>query len=148
TFACRRSVDLTPYHLLALNHAVRELPVDVAHAIDVDVVKSCPEPLEANCRWLLMPRHPHRHFKPGPPLESYFDEIPVLRRLSSAGRLVWYNLTNARGYDGSPPIAARFFSVEAALNVLGALGVRTVRSLGIDGGHGYSCEFRDLQGKT
>jgi hypothetical protein len=148
TFACHRQHDLSAYYLLGLNHVVRELRVDLAHAIDIDVVRHCAEHLETNCRFLLMPRHPHAKHRPGLPLEAYFEEIPLLRALAEQGRLVWYNLKNMSPHGDSPVVQARFFSVEAALDILGLMGVRKVRSLGIDGGQGYSRQFQDLQAST
>src|SRR5438093_922771 len=62
TFSQRGSFDLTQFNLMSLNHVVREQKVDVAHVIDVDVVKDCGEALLHNCRWVLMPRRPHVHF--------------------------------------------------------------------------------------
>lgn len=144
TFACHREVDLSAYNLLSLNHAVRELRVDVAHVIDADVVEACADRIEQNCRWLIMPRHPHVNFRAGPPLETHVERSEVLRRLDKAGRLIWYNLSSGPAHDGSPVIPVRYFSAEAALNLLGAMGVKKVRSLGIDGGQGYSPEFKDL----
>lgn len=148
TFAVRRDYDLSGYNLAGLNHTVREQPVDVAHAIDVEVVRTCGEALENNCRWLLMPRRPHRDFAPGAPLESYFDELPTLRRLSESGRLVWYNLNSSPPYEGAPIIRAKAFSAEAMVDLLGHFGARAIRTLGIDGGHAYSDDFGDLRGKT
>ena len=139
TFSRRSEFDLEMYNLLGLNHVVRELEVDVAHAIDVDVVSACSDVLRTNCRWLMMPRRPHEDFRPAPKLlEEFFDELPVLRELSEAGRLVWYNLSNSPPVGHAPVIGAKWFSSEAALNILGYLDVPTVRSLGIDGGRGYS----------
>ena len=40
------------------------------------------------------------------------------------------------------------FSSEAIVNVLAAVGVRCVRTLGIDGGIHYAREFHDLNGVT
>ena len=45
-------------------------------------------------------------------------------------------------------VEARFFSAEAAFDLLGATGVREIRSLGIDGGRAYSPAFKDLEGTT
>jgi hypothetical protein len=45
-------------------------------------------------------------------------------------------------------VQVRFFSAEAVLNLLAQAGVRTVRSLGIDGGTNYSRAFDDLKDKT
>ena len=92
--------DLTWFNTLGLNHVVRELRVDVAHAIDVDVVVACADVLDSNCRWLVMPRNPHVDFRPSARrLEDFFDEIPVLRALDEDDRLVWYNLSNSSGPD-------------------------------------------------
>jgi len=148
TFARRVDFDLSGYRLVGLNHVVRELPVDVAHAIDVDVVSDCAVEILRNSRWLIMPRRPHVANQPGPLLEEHFDDVPVLRELSEEGRLVWYNLSNAEPIGDVPIIQACFFSVEAALGILVAVGVRRVRSLGIDGGRGYSTSFADLEQST
>ncbi|MFO0390723.1 MAG: hypothetical protein ACK548_02590, partial [Planctomycetota bacterium] len=59
TFARRGEFDLDAYHCIGLNHVVRELPVDVAHVIDVDVLPAIADALPRNAQWLLMPRHPH-----------------------------------------------------------------------------------------
>ena len=40
------------------------------------------------------------------------------------------------------------FSAEALVNVLAAIGVKTVRTLGVDGGVAYSRAFHDLNGTT
>jgi Glycosyl transferase family 8 len=149
TFSRRRDFDLGRFNLLALNHVVRALRVDVAHAIDVDVVRSCADALRTNCKWLMMPRRPHEDFKPAPRLlEDFFDELPVLRELSESGRLVWYNLSNSPPVEDAPVIGVRWFSSEAALNILGTIGAKEVRSLGLDGGRGYSNEFKDIEGAT
>jgi hypothetical protein len=148
TFGRRDEFDLSQYRLLALNHVVRELPVDVAHAIDVDVVADCAQAIRQNSKWLIMPRRPHVENRPGPLLEEHFDDVPVLRELAEAGRLVWYNLSNAEPVGDAPVIRTRYFSVEAALGILVEAGVRQVRTLGIDGGRAYSRSFADLEQKT
>jgi hypothetical protein len=149
SFARRHEFDLSAYHLLALNDAARELDVTVAHAIDIDVVARCGTDLARRCRWLLMPRRPHVNCRAGGKLlEEYFGDLPVLRHLADEGRLVWYNLSSSRPVGDSPVIRPRYFSAEAVLDVLGTLGVRQVRSLGVDGGTGYSPEFADLAGTT
>jgi hypothetical protein len=75
----------------------------------------------------------------------------MLARLDSEGRLLWYNLSTARRRqqrDGSPVVGVRYFSVEAALNLLAIAGAREIRTLGIDGGASYSARFRDLNDTT
>ncbi len=138
-----------PFHLLGLNHVVREVPLTIAHAIDVDVAATCADALRTNCRWLLMPRVPHVRSAAGDrPLEDWFADIPVLDELDRDGRLVWYNLSTGKARPGSPSIEVRHFSSEAAMQILALLGARTVRSLGIDGGRTYSGRFADLASST
>jgi hypothetical protein len=149
TFDRRGDYDLAAYNTLGLNHVVRELSVDVAHAIDIDVVGDNADRLAENAEWLLVPRNPHlRSKKTERLLEEWFDEYPVLRDFDARGRLVWYNLAGTRAVDRSPMIGAHGFSSQAALNVLGLMGVDVVRSLGIDGGRSYSQSFKELESTT
>lgn len=149
TFARKDQIDLASYNLVALNHAVREQEVDVAHVIDIDVIEDLGDIIADHCRYLLMPRVPHVRSRPGPlPLESYLAASPVLRRMDEEGRLVWYNAATGPKYDESPVIDVRFFSSEAVLSILGHLGVREVRTLGVDGGASYSASFKTEIGTT
>lgn len=149
TFDRLPSFDVTGYNRLSLNHAVNEADVDVAHIVDVDVVGGCVEGLRHRCRWLVMPRHPHlRSAFSDRALEDWFADYPVLEELDREGRLVWYNLSGGPVHGRSPVIGAKRFSAEAALNLLGALGVRQVRSLGIDGGRSYGAAFGHLARET
>jgi hypothetical protein len=157
-----RTFDLRPFCTLGLNHVSRELPVTVAHVIDLDVIDQCGAAIEQNAGVLVMPWFPHTTSGPmarwvtGHParlsqenLAQVAERHPVLRRLNDQQRLLWYNLSTARtAREGSPIIPVKYFSAEAALNLLAAAGVRRVRSLGVDGGRAYSPEFGDLRGRT
>jgi Glycosyl transferase family 8 len=144
TFSRRGEFPLSDYNLMGLNTVVKEQPVDVAHIIDIDVVHASADALRENCRYLLIARRPHERFRAGEKrLEDYFDELPVLRELDEQDRLVWYNAATAASLGDSPTIGVRFFSSEAAMNILGEMGVKTVRTLGIDGGTQYAGEFKD-----
>jgi hypothetical protein len=150
SFALRDRFDLSRFHLMSLNHAVREQPVLAAHMIDLDVVRDCSDAIEHNARVLVMPWYPHVHNTVGAKtLEELAGELPVLQRLRDQARLLWYDLsTSPVRYGSAPVVEATYFSAEAALNLLAAAGVRCVRSLGIDGGSSYSPAFEDLQDKT
>jgi hypothetical protein len=150
SFARRKEFDLTRFHLLSLNHAVREQPVLAAHVIDVDVIDSCADILEQNARVLVMPWYPHVHNQVGSQsLSDLVERLPVLQRFEQQNRLLWYDLSTSRVRHGSAPVVeATYFSAEAALNLLAAAGVGCIRSLGIDGGSAYSSAFADLQDKT
>ena len=146
TFSRRDEFPLGDYNLLGLNNVVGEQRVDVAHIIDVDVVGAVGESLRDNTRFLLMPRRPHVDCLAGKKLlEEYFDEYPILRELDSENRLVWYNAATSARVGKSPTIRVHNFSSEAAMNILGEMGVKKVRSLGIDGGTSYGKEFDALK---
>lgn len=150
TFALRDRFDLSGYHLLSLNHAVREQPVLVAHIIDLDVVASCGDSLESQARYVALPWHPHVENRPTPlSIEDALPRIPVLRRLADADRLLWYDLSTSPTRHGNRPVVrATYFSAEAALNLLALAGARRVRTLGVDGGTEYSGDFDDLRRET
>jgi hypothetical protein len=150
SFARRAEFDLRTYRTLSLNHVVRDQRVDVAHVIDIDVIEACADVLEANASVVVLPWHPHQHNKAGVrTLAEWAEEIPVLRRLAEAGRLLWYDLgTSRRRHGPGPTVPAPYFSAEAALSLLALAGARQVRSLGVDGGASYSREFAHLRDKT
>ncbi len=142
SFGRRHEFDLSGYNLVSLNHAVREVKVEIAHVIDIDVIHDCEEVIAANCDFLVMPRFPHVQSLPGlASLDDYLRGSAALRRLDEENRLVWYNISTARAVGSSPVISARYFGSEAALGVLGEYGVRVVRSLGVDGGTHYATAF-------
>jgi hypothetical protein len=149
TFQRRSEFAVGAYNTLSLNHVVTEMDVDVAHIMDIDVVDACADALRTNCRVLVMPRHPHVACEPSRRrLEDFFDAVPILRELDEQGRLVWYSSSGAPVPGATRSIRVRFFSSEAALGVLGEMGVRDVRTLGIDGGRAYGSSFRHLDDVT
>jgi hypothetical protein len=150
SFAMRNGMDLKRYHTMSLNHVVREQSVTLAHIIDLDVVDACGGSLLDNAQVVVLPWVPHVNNRPGSNnLAELAQYHPLLRRLNEHGRLVWYNHSKARQRNGdSPVVRVRFFSAVAAVNLLVLAGVRTIRSLGIDGGANYSEEFYDLKERT
>lgn len=150
TFDKVHQVDFDQYFVCTLNHVIREVPADLAHIIDLDVVQDCADAIYRNAKTLVMPFYPHVNYGPSAKsIKAYIGEIPVLRKLASEGRLVWYNLATSKKKEGdSPTVAVKFFSAEAALNLLATVGVKVVRSLGIDGGTNYSNNFTDLSETT
>lgn len=156
-------LNTSDYRTLALNHVVAQLPVTVAHAIDIEVVEHGRDTLLRNAGVLAMPWVPHCRTERGLiskkaffdageyTLEEYCALMPILRQLNEQGRLLWYNLYSAGGQryrSGSPVVGATDFSASAALNLLAMAGVKRVRSLGVDGGRSYSSTFQDLEKKT
>ena len=150
SFGVRKQYDLRQFKTIALNHAVREQTVTLAHVIDLDVIHDCGESIEKNAEALVMPWVPHVNNSAGTKtVQELIGEVPLLQRLSLQGRLLCYNLsTTGRRFGNSPVVPVAWFSIEAALNLLAMAGVRRVRSLGIDGGVAYANEFDDLKDKT
>jgi len=150
TYTKLNEVNLTEYNTLSLNHVVRELKVNVAHIIDIDVVEACADKLLTNCDWLIMPRRPHVSCRPSEilTLEDWKNSIPVLRELDQAGKLVVYDLMFGETAHGDSQIEVNYFSSEAALGILARLGIKTIRSIGVDGGRKYSNTFCDLDNET
>jgi hypothetical protein len=142
--------DLDNYATCSLNHVVREHPVDLAHAIDIDVVRDCADIIAKNARFLILPYFPHEKFVPSASsIHDFVREMPLLQALKNQGRLIWYNLSTSKKQIGSSPvIQARYFSAEAAVDILATCGVQTIRSLGIDGGSRYAPRFNDLEEQT
>lgn len=150
SFGSRNQYDLRSYRTMSLNHVVREQAVDVAHIIDIDVVQDCGEVLLANARKVAMPWYPHVNCGPGQMnLEQWCQQTPVLAKLVAEGRLHWYDLSISPLRAASGPIVqATYFSAEAALSLLALAGVKTIRTLGVDGGNQYAERFDDLSEVT
>lgn len=164
TFAKRSRYDLEKFDLtIGLNHVVREMPVDLAHIIDLEVVEHCGQALYENAEFLVMPWIPHIRrklpfseqtlsFKPGSMnLDECCEQIPLLGKLRSEGRLLYYNLGTApadRTVPGIWVLPPASFSAAVVLQMMAYAGVRYVRTLGIDGGSGYAGQFDDLKETT
>lgn len=142
--------DRSQFNVLSLNHVVRAMPVDVAHAIDLDVLTACSETIGRNARYVMVPWIPHVKNRPGDhTLRELIVEHPVLADFHRRNRLLWYNLSTASlANEGAPVVPVKFFSAEAALAALAGAGARIVRSLGVDGGATYSRSFDDLADTT
>jgi len=118
--------------------------------IDLDVVDACGEALLHQAGHVVLPWYPHVANAPGArPLPDLLGTHSILRRLAAERRLLWYDLRTApRRHGPGPVVDASFFSAEAAVSLLALAGVRRVRSLGVDGGAGYSADFEDLADRT
>jgi len=150
SYNLQHQYDLSGYERLSLNHVVREAQVALAHMIDIDVVTACGEALLAHAGALVMPWYPHvKNYVGSKTLEQWASEISVLRRLDNEGRLLWYDLRTAKVRHGPHPVVhAGAFSAETALDLLAMAGVRSARSLGVDGGASYGRSFDDLKDIT
>jgi hypothetical protein len=151
SYALLPQVDKGEFHWISLNHAAREVAVDLAHFIDLDALDGMEESLKQNASHLVLPWHPHCKNRPvKETLEQLSRSHPLLAWFSERGRLLWYNLSTAHSHNPADKrvVQVRYFSAEAAINLLAEAGVRQFRTLGVDGGNRYSAEFSDLNSKT
>jgi hypothetical protein len=149
-------VDLSSYRILALNHVAREIRCDVAHMIDIDVWTSCSEKIVDNARVVVFPMHPHVNECPTQKTITEFrNECGLLQYLDFRRRLLWYQHSVAivrgleiEGDQEWPVVRVEQFSAEAAVHLLGLAGVKTIRTLGVDGGMQMAQRFSDMPPRT
>lgn len=147
SFARLQRVETRGYRVLGLNHTVREAHVDVAHAIDLDVVLDLEESLVEQADYVVLPWHPHVDFSAGvKTLAEHAQEVPVLESLAQQGRLLTYDLGSWSGphRDGAALVPGGAFSGDVVVRLLAEQGVRTIHTIGIDGGDAYAEAFSDL----
>jgi hypothetical protein len=152
TFRKFRPQHAQTYGILALNHVAREVKSDAALMMDLDVFQTCADRIMANADFILMPWRPHIDFRPTEKtLLDLLEEEPLLRSLDEQNRLVVFNAQTASDFEqfpGEPVTPIKFFSAEAALNLLVSKGASNIRTLGVDGGAAYSPSFSDLEDTT
>lgn len=144
-------VSLADFNVLTLNDAVRLVAsCDIAHAIDIEVPQRSGFEMRTRARWVLMPERPHVACHQGPPIATYLMEKDHrdnrdLCEMERAGQLVAYKKWPG-DIDAAPPdtVTVRYFGSEAAVALLGLLGVRKVWTVGVDGGSTYGQAFKDL----
>lgn len=144
--------DLSTYLTVGLNHVVRNVPIDILSAIDLDVIEICSEEIYKNAKILAVQYYPHIDSKPSEKcIFDFFDSFPVLKTFYDQNRLLIFNgfpRKNRPKLQGAPNCVAKFFSSEAAYDLLVLLGVKQIHTVGIDGGKKYSRNFSKLTSLT
>ena len=137
------------FNIFGLNHVGNLVKCDICHFIDIDVLNGT---MINNSKNLLCPWHMHENSKvmwKTLPHAIKYDPIFSIAE-SHKNNIYWYNCSTWKKGHYFPPITwneviqVRFFSAEAAFQILGMLGVKRVYSLGIDGGYAYAKPFLDL----
>jgi len=139
--------DTSDFLTIGINHVGANHRVDIAHVIDFSVIDECGDKLYQNAKVLVMPYHPHFGFRPSShlKLEEISKSHTLLSKFREEGRLYAYNLSTIRYiYGDSPVIKAKYFTSEASVNLCDKLGLKEIRTLGIDGGRERSKEFDHL----
>lgn len=150
------TIDAAKYHILTLNHACRvPKQIALAHFVDIEAFHECGDALAQAETAVCLPWYPHAASAAGrktlmeyvtllPPTEP--NKYQALGWLLAKDLLVSYNASTAtaavhKPHPKLPRIKLRFFSAVGAFNLLAAAGVKTIHSLGVDGGTGYGKQF-------
>ena len=134
--------NLENFKIVSLNDSlIVNKHITLGHFIDLDAFKrSSKEVALRKDIYILMPWYPHVDSRPG--VNNLIDLIKknsILMQLSNEKRLLWYDLMTSQIRTGKfPSINAVYFSAEAIFDIFRKVGIRDVKSLGIDGGTGYS----------
>lgn len=149
TFSRVLDLNTNSYYLFGLNDTINYLYCEIGHFIDLDVIKRLNS---FDCQYLIVPWHPHINNRPTKrTLKDWINEEPFLEHYENSGRLYSYNLStwkNDSGIKGYPLIKTKYFSAESAFRILIEKGIKTIYSLGIDGGSDYAKEFSHLKPLT
>jgi hypothetical protein len=135
TLARRGEFDLSAYRTLALGPDVaREIPADAVLVRDADSLR---EAVGGGAQFVIAP-HQLRDGRnggdgDGPTLGALLNDLPPLKALAEQGRLVAYDhvalIVAGAGLVGGD---SRRSDAAEAVWLLGALGAREVRTLGVD----------------
>lgn len=140
--ACRRLKLGKRWRVITLNHAALVIRPFLAHFADLEAARDVVPRLDKNV-WICMPWHPHIHFSPkADTLVDLLESWPELKERSS--RLCSYNSIGHVGLSANPTLPVlrlELFSATAVFSALGQAGVKSVLTLGIDGGTGYASWF-------
>lgn len=137
-YICR--VDLDAYHVLSLNHACLLVTPHLAHFVDMEAYDACRERLrELKPVHCCLPWHPHLGCRPTPATLA-----DLVFEAETYGPLWSYNASTGHKFLKHPKfpfVHLRFFSAVGAFSLLALAGVKTVHSIGVDGGKGYGESF-------
>jgi len=148
TFERLIDINTNSYYLFGLNDTVNYVYCTIGHFIDLDVILRLKG---YDCEYLVVPWHPHVNNSPtNRTLKDWIKENKYLEHYENNGRLFTYNLSTWKQdhLEGYPVIKTRYFSAEAAFRILILKKIKTIYSLGIDGGIEYAREFKRLNPLT
>ncbi len=116
--------------VLALPDAAALIESEVAVLVDIETVHTGGDAIASKAKNVLMPREPHQDgWATGKTLDQYVDELPILRKLESEGRLFVFDL-----WTGSRPAPAAiegdYKGEEVPLRLLIASGIKIARHSG------------------
>lgn len=149
SFEMRNKFLLSKFFTIASNHSIRSVKADICSAIDFDVVRTCINEIYQNAKYLMIPWHPHLpeagYKASSESLIILSKSVPLLSRMIEESRVIIYNLSSAREHnDASKVYTTIINSGDTLFNVFVSNGIKTMYSLGVDGGRSYASDFKDL----
>ena len=153
SFATRTELPVGRFSVMTLNDAANHIRCNVAHVIDLDAFDRLTPGTLSRVSAVVMPWRPHVDNRPDKPLAELIGSNSPLAAVHAAGKLRWYNCgLGGRSVDPvstrGPVVGVRYFSSEAAANLLLARGVPRLYTIGIDGGDQYASDFDGLSPLT
>jgi hypothetical protein len=136
--------------IFGINQTCRSFRCDVAFFIDIEPFnESIAEVMESGAA-VILPWRPNQRGKLVARVSSPMDvnlidlcaQRPELRQLSDEGRLYYFHTRLADRRAAGNVFEPNLVSFSALLQILASVGVREVRTLGVDGGSGYSQELK------
>lgn len=121
----------------------------ITHVMDLEVLNN----LDLSDSYLVMPVFPHQKFARGnDSLFSLKSDFQVLKSAYDQGRLFCYyssqDKRRVKKLSECPVLFVRLFSAVVATDLVGFLGVKSLRHYGIDGGKKYAECFSHLKPLT
>ena len=152
---CKSKYDLRDSIVVGLNDVVRDNNCDIVHIVDLSVLDRVREVIQDKAKYLLMPAIPHEdyhlpginktlHRKSKQTLAELAKSDPTIRSYNERSSLLFYDTSQADD-DNVRHVKLGSFSASTVVRLLAQSGVRTIRTLGIDGGSNYSPQYRDLE---
>jgi hypothetical protein len=139
--------------VFGINQTCRSFRCDVAFFIDIEPFNESIEDVLRSGAAVVLPWRPNQRGRMrsriSRPMQQNLIELcaqrPQLRQLSEQGRLYYFHTRLADRRAASNVFEPNLVSFSALLQILASVGVRDVRTLGVDGGSGYS---RELKGES
>lgn len=149
------TLNLKHFRIMTINQSlVVTGQAEIAHFIDLDVLDY--EPMKkalSKAKYICCPIFPHEDMRPSEDtLMRHVDRRPELRKAMDEERLLFYNLSTKpvkEIFEYRPLIIkAVHCTAEASFHLLAEAGVKTIYTVGIDGGIGHTDLLSDIPNKN
>jgi hypothetical protein len=140
---------------VGINQTAASFPVDLAFFIDIEPFREVAAVLCQGSCLVILPWHPNERIRGGRrsgPMEASLTDLvkvdPYLELLDREGRLFYFHTAPPIPGYGDNVFRPNLVSLSSLLQLLAEAGVKIVKTLGIDGGAGYSNDLPDSALKT